>query len=48
MTRRVTALLGIVALLGLVLILMWRVYVHHQNGDVIDEPNVVSLDARAA
>ena len=48
MARRVAALLAIVVLLGLVLILMWRVYVHHENGREPEEPSVVALDAGAA
>ena len=48
MARRVAALLAIVVLLGLVLILMWRVYLHHENGREPEEPSVVALDARAA
>lgn len=32
MLRRVTALLAMLTLLGLLLFLMWTVYVHHQRG----------------
>lgn len=48
MARRVGALLGIVILLALILVLMWDVYRHHNPDSEIDEPAVVSLDARAA
>ncbi len=41
--RRVTALLGMVALIGLLLVLIWRVYVHHQNATPVDEPAVVQV-----
>ena len=43
MARRITALLGMVLLLGLVLLLAWRVYLHHTYFGVSDEPAVVSL-----
>ena len=48
MARRIAALFAIVVLVGLVLILMWRVYVHHENSREPEEPSVVALDAGAA
>ena len=48
MARRVAALFVMVVLLGLVLILMWRVYLHHENSREPEEPSVVALDAGAA
>jgi hypothetical protein len=48
MARRICALLAMVVLLGLVLVLVWRIYVHHENGSRGDQPVEVSLDARAA
>ena len=48
MARRVGALLGIAVLLGLMLVLMWEVYRHHQAGNEIEETTVVSVDAHAA
>jgi hypothetical protein len=43
MTRRIGALFGMVVLLGLALLLMWNVYVHHARGVVAEEPPVVSV-----
>jgi hypothetical protein len=47
-TRRIAALAGIVVLLGLALVLLWRVYLHHQQADPYDrdEPVTVELDVR--
>ena len=45
MARRVTALFGMVALVGLLVILIWRVYLHHEHGVSPDEPAVVALGA---
>ena len=43
MTRRLSAMLGIVIIVGLVLFMMWRVYQHHrQAGDEDDEPGVIA------
>lgn len=43
MARRVTALLGIIMIVGLALLLMWRVYLHHRaGGDEDDEPGVIA------
>ena len=35
--RRVTALLAMVAIVGLVILLMWDVYLHHSSAGVTDE-----------
>jgi hypothetical protein len=43
MGRRICALLGMVILLGLALLLMWHVYVHHTRGIVQEEPSVVVI-----
>lgn len=48
MARRVTALVGIVVIIGLALILMWRVYLHHERTRQGEEPTLVALNARAA
>jgi hypothetical protein len=41
--RRISAMLGILVIVGLVCILMWRVYLHHrQSGDQSDEPGVIA------
>lgn len=43
MARRISAVLGILAILVLVLLLMWRVYLHHRaGGDEDDEPGVIA------
>jgi uncharacterized membrane protein len=44
--RRITALLAMVALIGLILLLMWDVYLHHNRSG--DEPASVSLLGRAS
>lgn len=44
MTRRVGAILGIVAIVGLAVALIWRVYLHHrQIPDVEEVPAVVEF-----
>lgn len=48
MLRRITAFLTIVLLVGLVLLLVWRVYLHHADTGVSDEPTVVALSGRVA
>jgi hypothetical protein len=48
MARRVTALFAMAALVGLLVILVWRVYLHHERGVSPDEPAVVALQTRAA
>ena len=46
--RRITALFGMVALVGLLVILAWRVYLHHEHGvPAEDEPAVVGLNSHA-
>lgn len=43
MARRISAMLGIAIILGLVVLLMWRVYLHHRAaGDADDEPGVIA------
>jgi len=46
MGRRLAALFTMALLLGLVLVLLWNVYLHHQNGVPVEEPAMVALDAR--
>ena len=41
--RRITALLAMVALIGLLLLLIWQVELHHERGSASDEPAVVTL-----
>jgi hypothetical protein len=48
MARRVTAVIGMVALISLLVVLVWRVYLHHQHGVPSDEPAVVSNLYRVA
>ena len=48
MARRVGALLAIALMLGLVLLLIYDVYRHHEAGRDLEEPAVVTLGARAA
>ncbi len=43
--RRVTALLAMLAVVGLVLLLMWDVYLHHSSSD---ESSSVAILSRAA
>jgi hypothetical protein len=43
MARRVTALLGMLALIGLLMVLVWRVYLHHEHALPTDEPAVVQI-----
>jgi len=45
MARRVTALFAMAALVGLLVILVWRVYLHHEHGVSTDEPAVVALQS---
>ena len=46
--RRIAALLAFFALVALVLILLWRVYVHHRQADPYDREGAVTvfLDVR--
>jgi len=46
--RRITALLAMIALIGLLLLLIWQVELHHERGSVTDEPAVVMLLGLAA
>jgi uncharacterized membrane protein len=46
--RRITALLAMVALIGLLVLLIWQVELHHERGSVSDEPAVVALLSMAA
>ena len=46
--RRVTALLAMIALIGLLLMLIWQVELHHEHGSASDEPAVVALVYLAA
>ncbi len=43
MTRRLGAFIGIVVIVGLTVLLMWRVYLHHRaGGGGDDEPGVIA------
>jgi hypothetical protein len=46
--RRVTALLAMIALIGLLVLLIWHVEMHHEHGSPADEPAVVTIPSRAA
>jgi hypothetical protein len=46
--RRITALLAMLAIVGLILLLMWDVYLHHSRAGSEDEPASVSILARPA
>jgi hypothetical protein len=46
--RRITALLAMAAIVGLVILLMWDVYLHHSSAGTEDEPRNVTLLGRAA
>ncbi|HYS55960.1 MAG TPA: hypothetical protein VER58_19540 [Thermoanaerobaculia bacterium] len=48
MARRITAVVGMMALIGLLIVLVWRVYLHHEHGASTEEPTVVSSVYRAA
>jgi hypothetical protein len=43
--RRISALFAMAALVGLLVILIWRVYLHHEHGVSADEPAVVAIHA---
>jgi hypothetical protein len=44
MTRKVSAIIGMVVIVGLAVALMWRVYLHHQRvHEVEEEPAVVEF-----
>ena len=46
--RRIASLAGIVVLIALALVLLWRVYLHHEQAEPYDrdEPVTVELDVR--
>ena len=44
MARRVSALFGIVAIVGLVLVIAWNVYRHHEGARLRDEPAMVAIE----
>jgi len=46
--RRITAILAMVALIGLLLLLIWHVEMHHEHGSGTGEPIVVTLSFRVA
>ncbi len=46
--RRITALLAMIAMIGLLLLLIWQVELHHERGSASDEPAVVTLRGLAA
>ena len=48
MGRRLAALFTMALLFGLVLVLLWNVYVHHESGADVEEPAMVALDVRIA
>ena len=43
MARRVTAVVGIIVIVGLLIVLVWRVYLHHLSRVPADEPAVVAI-----
>ena len=43
MTRRVSAVVGIILIVGLLIVLVWRVYLHHESRVPAEEPAVVSI-----
>ena len=45
--RRITALLAMFAIIGLLVMLVWEVEMHHEHGSVSDEPAVVTIPHRA-
>ncbi|MEO8036431.1 MAG: hypothetical protein ABI837_18485 [Acidobacteriota bacterium] len=48
MARRLVALLGILVVVSLLGLLMWRVYLHHNSSGDMDEPTVVRCTTREA
>ncbi|HXA19652.1 MAG TPA: hypothetical protein VN380_21885 [Thermoanaerobaculia bacterium] len=46
--RRISALLAMVALIGLLLLLIWHVEMHHEHGSGSGEPVVVAMPSIAA
>jgi hypothetical protein len=47
MARRLAAALGIIAVVGLLLMLLWSVY-RHREGTLSDEPTTVAIRAESA
>jgi hypothetical protein len=43
MVRRLGAMLGIIVIIGLALMLMWRVYLHHNQIRTTDEESILAL-----
>ena len=43
MARRITAVFGMVAIVALLVVLVWRVYLHHEHGVSEDESAVVRV-----
>ena len=43
MARRLSALVGIVLIVGLVLALMWNVYQHREGARLHEEPAIVAI-----
>lgn len=41
MARRVTAMIGIVVIIGLALMLIWRVYLHHRQIRLSDDDSAL-------
>jgi cytosine/uracil/thiamine/allantoin permease len=41
--RRITAILAMAAIIGLLAMLVWEVEMHHQRGAVPDEPVAASV-----
>ena len=46
--RRITAVLAMLAIVGLVFLLMWDVYLHHSRAGADDEPASVAILGRVA
>jgi len=47
--RRITALLAMIAVIGLLALLVWQVEMHHRHGSASDEPpTLVGLPNKAA
>ncbi|MBV9493193.1 MAG: hypothetical protein JOZ54_03020 [Acidobacteria bacterium] len=48
MARRIAALAGMLVILGLALVLLWRVYLHHEGATHPEDSTLVELSLRAA
>ncbi len=48
MLRRILAMLTMVVLIGLLLVLIWRVYLHHEYARPAPDSSVVGVAHRAA